>query len=248
VAAATDGHRAAEGGTLLDVVLRRMRAAMAQLRSALRRVTRRLKGTADGAWREMPHATRMAEEVQGAITREQDLPIPRFSQLGVPEIQQRLRGLSQKELTVVEGYERAHAGRPGVLNAIAHLRAAEPWAGYDTMDPERIKMHLHDLPDSAVRQVLEYERRHRQRDTVINAAENVLQEAPEATHRTEEDAMGAVAQDGEPWAGYDDMSLDEIVGRLGQVPPGVARQVLDYERRHQNRQRVISAAQTRIPM
>jgi hypothetical protein len=55
--------------------------------------------------------TRAAEDVQGAVTQEQDLPIPGFSDLGVTEIQQRLRGLAQRELTAIEGYGRAHARR-----------------------------------------------------------------------------------------------------------------------------------------
>ncbi|WP_258308698.1 hypothetical protein [Streptomyces sp. NWU339] len=187
VAAATDGRppaeaEAAEGG-LLDAVMRTVRAALNRLRAAFRSNTRRARGTAEGAWREMPDATRMAEGVQGAVTREQDLPISGFSRLGIPEIQQRLRGLSQTELTVIEGYERAHTGRPGVLNTIERLREAEPWAGYDAMDPERIKMHLPNVSDGVVRQVVEYERRHRQRDTVIDAAESALRAASEATHR-----------------------------------------------------------------
>ncbi|MFE7216122.1 hypothetical protein ACFU93_40885, partial [Streptomyces sp. NPDC057611] len=60
------------------------------------------------------------------------------------------------------------------------------------------KMHLHDVPDDVVRQVLEYERHHRQRDTLINAAKAVLQTTPEATHRTEADALRAATRDKEP--------------------------------------------------
>jgi hypothetical protein len=112
----------------------------------------------------------VADKVQGAMTREEALPVPGFSQLGATEIQQRLHGLSQAELTVIEGYERAHAGRPRVLNAIGHLRQAEPWTGYDAMDPEHIKRHLHEVSDDVVRQVLEYEQHHQHRQRVISAA------------------------------------------------------------------------------
>ncbi|MEU6012279.1 hypothetical protein [Streptomyces sp. NPDC047453] len=194
VAAAAEGPRpprgeAAEGNSLLQAITR-------QVRVRLQRVTGRVGGPGGGAGREMPVA-RVAEKVQGAMAREEALPVPGYSRFGVTEIQQRLRGLSQTELAVIEGYERAHAGRRGVLNAIEHLRQAEPWAGYDAMDPERIKMRLHDVSDDMVRQVLEYERRHRQRDTLINAAEAVLQRTPEATHRTEADALGAVTRDEE---------------------------------------------------
>ncbi|MFD4973637.1 hypothetical protein [Streptomyces sp. NPDC058424] len=194
-AAAAEGPRlargeAAEGRSLLQAIT-------SQVRAPFQRVTGRVGGPGGGAGREAPAATRVAEKVQGAMARGEALPVPGYSRLGVAEIQQRLRGLSQTELTVIEGYERAHEGRRGVLNTIGHLRQAEPWAGYDAMDPERIKMHLHDVPDRTARQVLEYERRHRQRDTLINAAEAVLQRTPEATHRTEADALGAVTRDEE---------------------------------------------------
>ncbi|MGW3497443.1 hypothetical protein [Streptomyces sp. NPDC001020] len=183
VAAATDGHRppqprAADRRRLLGVVRRRVRAAVARLRSVFRRGTRHAANAADGALRGVPDVTHLAEKVHGAVARDADLPIPGFSQLGITEIQQRLRGLSQTELTVIEGYERAHAGRPGVLHAIGHLREAEPWAGYDAMGPERIKTQLRDVSDHVVRQVLEYERHHRQRDTVINAAKGALRATP----------------------------------------------------------------------
>ena len=177
VAAVTDGHRPARlearegaGGLLTDLV-RAMRTALEPLRTALLTSGRRVAATAEGVWREMPDTTQAAEEVQGTVTKEQDLPIPGFSQLGVPEIQQRLRGLSQRELTVIEGFERAHAGRPGVLNAIERLREPEPWSGYETMAPERIKLHLRAVPADVARQAVEYERRHQQRQTVIDAAD-----------------------------------------------------------------------------
>ncbi|OIJ92665.1 hypothetical protein [Streptomyces colonosanans] len=179
VAAASDGRRpspraAADVRRLLNAVIRRMRAAGLRLRIAFRRSTRRARHKAGSTLREVPAVTHLAEKVHGAVARDNDLPIPGFSQLGITEIQQRLRGVSQTELTVIEGYERAHAGRPGVLQAIEHLREAEPWAGYDTMGPERVKTHLRNVSDRVVRQVLEYERHHRQRDTVINAAESAL--------------------------------------------------------------------------
>ncbi|MDR3080089.1 MAG: hypothetical protein LBV60_04040 [Streptomyces sp.] len=182
MAPVTDGHRpppfdAAEGRRLLGVVRRRVRAAVARLRAVFRRDNRHATYPADGTLRGVPDVTHLVEKSHGTATRDNDLPIPGFSQLGITEIQQRLRGLSQTELMVIEGYERAHAGRPGVLHAIEHLREAEPWAGYDAMGPERVKTHLRNVSDRVVRQVLEYERHHRQRDTVINAAKGALRTA-----------------------------------------------------------------------
>ncbi|EKX60170.1 hypothetical protein PV416_01095 [Streptomyces ipomoeae] len=246
VAAASNGRPPAEAevaeGGLLDAVMRTVRAAVNRLRAAFRSNTRRVRSTAEGAWREMPDATRMAEGIQGAVTREQDLPISGFSKLGVPEIQQRLRGLSQRELTVIEGYERAHSGRPGVLNSIEQLREAEPWAGYDTMDAERIRMHLPDVSDRVVRQVLEYERHHRQRDTVINAAEKALRAASEATHRAEGEASGTAARKEDlPIPGYGQLGITEVRQRLqGLSRPDLAV-IEDWERAHSNRQAVLDA-------
>lgn len=176
VAAVASGQRPArlqpgEREGLLVALPRAVRTALEPFRAALRTSTRRMAATAEGAWWEMPDTTGAANEVQGMGTRERDLPIPGFSQLGVSEIQQSLRGLSQRELTVIEGYERTHAGRRGVLNSIERLREPEPWPGYDAMDPEHIQLHLRDVPDDVARQALEYERRHQQRRTVINAVE-----------------------------------------------------------------------------
>ncbi|MER6978820.1 hypothetical protein [Streptomyces carpinensis] len=113
VAAATEAPpprgQAAEDGSLLQAIMHRARAARTRLRAVLHRVTRRPSGPAQEARRKMPAATRVTDKVKGAMTREEALPIPGFSQLSVAEIQQPLRGLSQKELTVIEGYERAHA-------------------------------------------------------------------------------------------------------------------------------------------
>jgi hypothetical protein len=172
VAAAANGHRPTQTtGGLADAAAQAVRATLDRLREAARIGGRRTKGAAEGVVRELPDATRMTEEVQGMVTREQDLPIAGFSQLSITDIHKRLRTLSQTELTVIEGYERSHANRPGVLNAIERLRGTEPWTGYDTMNPDQITAHLHNDPSSVARHALEYERSHRQRETVITIAE-----------------------------------------------------------------------------
>ncbi|TPQ18044.1 hypothetical protein [Streptomyces sporangiiformans] len=175
VAAAGNGNgfRPEQSGYrgLVEAATRTVLTAADRLRDAARTGGRRTRGAAEGAMREMPEATRVAEQVQGAVTREEDLPIARFSQLSADEIQRRLRSLSQSELTVIEGYERSHANRPGVLDAIEHLRGGEPWPGYDAMEPSRIMDRLQNEPLSVARQVLEHERRHRRRQTIISAAE-----------------------------------------------------------------------------
>jgi hypothetical protein len=173
VAASTDGHGPDEGrgGGLTDTAGQTVRAVFERALDVTQRGGRRTWGAAEGVVREATRPRRAAEEVQGAVVREEDLPIPGFSQLSTEKIQQWLRTLPQSDLTVIEGYERAHARRKGVLDAVERLRGAEPWDGYDTMGPAEITARLHDVPTAVARQVLEYERRHRERREVVSAAE-----------------------------------------------------------------------------
>lgn len=171
VAAAANGFVQENGGGWADAAARAVRTVADRVQDVAQTGGRRARGAAEGAIREMPEPTRMAEEIQGAVTREEELPIPRFSQLSVDEIKQQLRSLSQSDLTVIEGYERTHGYRRPVLDAIEQLRGSEPWDGYDTMEPDRITAQLQNVSSIVARHVQEYERRHRQRDTVVSAAE-----------------------------------------------------------------------------
>ncbi|CAM5389807.1 hypothetical protein [Streptomyces hirsutus] len=171
VAAAANGFVQENGGGWAGAAARAVRTVADRVHDVAQTGSRRARGAAGGVVREMPEPTRMAEEVQGAVTREEELPILRFSQLSVDEIQQRLRTLSQSDLTVIEGYERTHAKRPGVLDAIEQLRGSEPWPGYATMSPDEITARLQNVPAGVARQVQEYERRHQQRQKVASAAE-----------------------------------------------------------------------------
>jgi hypothetical protein len=159
------------GGGLADAAAQVVRNTFDRVRDVAQTGGRRARSAAVGAMKEMPEATRMAEEVKGAAIREEDLAIPRFSQLSIDEIKGRLHKLSQSDLTVIEGYERAHANRKGVMEAIDRLRAREPWTGYDAMAEDQIVNRLQNVSSSEARQVLEYERRHRERGAVISAAE-----------------------------------------------------------------------------
>ncbi|MEV5440728.1 hypothetical protein AB0K80_32700 [Streptomyces sp. NPDC052682] len=172
VAAARNGHGPGAngdgrpGGAAAQTVW----TALDRARDVARSGVRRVRGAAEGARREMPEPSPIAEEVLGAVRREEDLPVPGFSQLSTEQIERRLPTLSQLDLTVIEGYERAHARRKKVLDAIQRLRSAEPWTGYDAMGPAEITAGLEDAPSGVARQVLEYERRHRQRPEVVSAA------------------------------------------------------------------------------
>jgi hypothetical protein len=171
VAAAANGFIKENGGSLADAAAGALRTAADRVQDAAQISGRQARAAAAGAVREMPDATRMAQEVQGAVTREAELPIPRFSQLSITDIKQQLRTLAQSDLTVVEGYERTHANRPPVLDTIEQLRGSEPWDGYDTMNLDKITTQLQNVPAGVARRVLQYERLHQQRPEVISAAE-----------------------------------------------------------------------------
>ncbi|KDN73549.1 hypothetical protein DF19_04810 [Streptomyces olindensis] len=126
VVASVNGPRGNGGRGVAEATSQTMRTAADRTREAAQRGSRRARGAAEGAAREMHSPGSVAEEVVGAVQREENLPIHGFSQLSTEQIRQRLRTLSQADLTVIEGYERAHGHRKGVLDAIERLREAEP--------------------------------------------------------------------------------------------------------------------------
>jgi hypothetical protein len=169
-AATADGGRTRADGGMTGAATRAVRTAVDRLREAALVSGQQTARTATGAARQAPNARRMAEQVQGAVTREEDLPIPGFGRFTISDITTRLRTLSQSDLTVIEGYERAHANRAGVLNAIEGLRGNQPWPAYDTMTPEQIKARLRTAEPLLAREVLDYEQRHQERPAVTTAA------------------------------------------------------------------------------
>jgi hypothetical protein len=125
VAAAANGFIRENGGSLADTAVRTLRTAANQMQGIARTGSRQAGGAADGAVRETLDPTRMAERVRGAVAREEELPIARFSRLSVDDLEQQLRTLSQSDLTVIEEYERTHSNRPPVLDTIEQLRGGD---------------------------------------------------------------------------------------------------------------------------
>ena len=72
----------------------------------------------------MPGEPRAEGAARGAAAREQDLPIARYDDLGVREINSRLPSLSEVDLSKVEAYERKHKKRKTVLLKLESLRIA----------------------------------------------------------------------------------------------------------------------------
>ncbi|MQY39647.1 hypothetical protein SRB17_76740 [Streptomyces sp. RB17] len=121
----------------------------------------------------MPGVDRLQGAPEGALITEDELPIPEYRRLGTKMILDRLPQLAQTDLAMVGAYERSHAARPAVLNRIADLLGPEPWPGYDSMNAGDIRKRLADAGEGLTRRVLDYERRHQARSTILAAAERV---------------------------------------------------------------------------
>jgi len=109
--------------------------------------------------------------------REQDLAIPRYGKLTADEVTAKLTELSQSELAQVEAFERRTAKRTTVLARIDTLRGDEPWSGYDGQNVDEIRSRLDKADDATAKAVREYERAHKSRAGVIEAAGRELTSA-----------------------------------------------------------------------
>jgi ferritin-like metal-binding protein YciE len=101
-----------------------------------------------------------------------------------------------------------------------------PIAGYDDLNAGQIVSRLNELGQRELSALAAYERRNRNRRSVLSRIE-----ALEAS---------------EPFPGYDALSADEVLARLHRADEATASAVRDYEGRHQRRVNVLEAAQRRL--
>jgi hypothetical protein len=121
-------------------------------------------------------ATAERHRVKGADASTESLPISRYDELTAEEILAKLAELSQTDLAQVHAYERTHDNRSTVLTRIDALRDDEPWPGYDELTVEEIRTAIGDDDDRA-RAVRRYERAHKNRAGVMDAADRELANA-----------------------------------------------------------------------
>jgi ferritin-like metal-binding protein YciE len=98
-----------------------------------------------------------------------------------------------------------------------------PIESYDELNAGQVVARLSDLTQAELAGVLAYERANRNRRTVVERAE----------------ALTAT----EPWAGYDEADVAEILARLDEA---IAGSVRDYESRHRRRVTILEAAQREL--
>ena len=124
--------------------------------------------------RRVPGVAQVEGEVKGAVASEEDLAIDGYDSLKVNEINSKLAELSQIDLAKIDAYERKTRNRSSILNRITSLRGDEPWPGYDEQTVDEIRQALDAADDDRLKQVREYESRHKKRQGVLEATEREL--------------------------------------------------------------------------
>ena len=117
---------------------------------------------------------RDADSSRGTARKSGAVPIAGYETLTAADVVARLPGLSQRQLAEVERYEKHRESRRTVLGRIESLREKEPWSGYDDETVEQIRKRLSDTDDKQARAVRDYERRHRDRKGVMEAARRAV--------------------------------------------------------------------------
>jgi hypothetical protein len=94
-----------------------------------------------------------------------------YDSLTAAEIVEKLPGFSQRDLREVDTYEKAHQARQTVLRRIESLREPEPVVGYDELTVPGVQQQLTAGDEARATSVRDYERSHKKRDGVLDAAQ-----------------------------------------------------------------------------
>jgi hypothetical protein len=124
--------------------------------------------------RKLPGVAKVEGAVNGAIATEEDLPIAGYDKLEAAEVAGRLKGFTQRELRMIDAYERKNQNRATITDKIASLAGDEPWSGYDEQSVDGVVGALRDASADVAREVRTYERAHKDRAGVIEEAEKRL--------------------------------------------------------------------------
>jgi ferritin-like metal-binding protein YciE len=153
-----------------------VKEAGAATETAVRKTAASAKRTARQA-RKVPGVAQAEGQVKGAVAGADDLAIARYDSLTAEEISAKLAALSQIDLAKIDSYERKNQNRTTVLSRITTLRGNEPWPGYDELTATEVQAVLAEGDDERVKDVLSYERAHKDRAGVRAAAERELTNA-----------------------------------------------------------------------
>ncbi|MCB0037014.1 MAG: hypothetical protein KDE51_23450 [Anaerolineales bacterium] len=110
-----------------------------------------------------------------------DEPFKGYKKLTVREVNERLKGLTMRELTAVKQYEMAHENRVTILREVNQRLEKMPIARYDELTVDEIVPLLNTLDAEQLAYLKTYEKAHQNRVTLIEPIENELQERPPVT-------------------------------------------------------------------
>ena len=127
--------------------------------------------------RKVPGVAQAEGQIKGAVASEEDLPIRDYDNLTADEITAKLSDLSQIDLAKIDSYERKHENRTTITSRITSLRGDEPWPGYDELTAAEVTTVLNEGDDDLAQKVRTYERAHKNRVSVLKAAERELANA-----------------------------------------------------------------------
>jgi hypothetical protein len=136
---------------------------------AAQRATRRATTATRKAAKQVKPAAAAAVAVEAPITGYDDLT--------AEEIVAKLPEQSQATLVQVATYEQAHDKRTTVLERVAALTGAEPAPGYDELTADEVQKLLTGGDADLATAVRDYERRHKSRASVLEAAARNADEA-----------------------------------------------------------------------
>ena len=147
-----------------------VREVGSEVKQTARKAQTEVKSTARQA-RKVPGVAQVEGQLKGAVASEEDLAIARYDSLTAEEIVSKLPELSQIDLAKIDSYERKNDNRTTVLSRISALRRAEPWPGYDELTVAEIEAVLGEGDEQHAKDVVAYERAHKNRAGVLKAAE-----------------------------------------------------------------------------
>jgi hypothetical protein len=127
--------------------------------------------TISSSARKIPGVAAAEGAITGALATEAELPIADDDKQSAEDTAARLKGFTQRELRMIDAYERKRENRATVTDRIAKLTGEEPWTAYDEQSVDAITTQLNDVDAGVAREVKTYERAHKDRAGVIQAAE-----------------------------------------------------------------------------
>lgn len=126
------------------------------------------------AARKVPGVAAAEGAVAGALADEQDLPVRDYDKQSAADISGKLNGLSQSDLRKIDVYERKNQNRATITDKIAKLTGEEPWSGYDELGVDAIAKVVREGDQETAKKVRAYERGHKDRSGVTEAADRRL--------------------------------------------------------------------------